>query len=184
MDQKPSHEKSRQAEWRERIPEIRRIVENVAPAMWNEALAGGVDRVPDAWRALVADMQQQVHAPAEEWQRDRKKDQLYWYRWSLIVGRVGNMLEYLMRAIRVDLGFREDKETMAQMLLVEKAMVQLEIALQNGGSTDGRDDADEHESARVPCPAVPHVMIRRRTHEAVPRAAGRRQGRETYTPAG
>src|SRR5205823_2895200 len=99
------------------------IVEDVAPRMLNDALASRAEHVPDAWKSLVAEMRQEVLKPPEEWQRDWKPDGLRGYRWSFHVSRVGDMLDYLMRVIRVDLDFEEGKETIAQMVLVERAMV-------------------------------------------------------------
>lgn len=144
MEQNPLRDRKRQAEWRARMPDLQEIVERLAPRVFSDAVATRVDRVPDAWKRLVAQMREEVVKPPEEWQRDWEPDGLRGYRWSSQVSRVGDMLDYLMRTIRADLDFKEGKETMAQMLLVDLAMVELDIALQNGGGREGRSDIDEH----------------------------------------
>jgi hypothetical protein len=65
------------------------------------------------------------------------------YNWSFKVGRVADMLEYLTRTIREDIGF-EEGATLASMLLLDKAILHLDVELQDGGSDGGRDDREEN----------------------------------------
>jgi hypothetical protein len=53
------------------------------------------------------------------------------------------MLDYLMRIVRSDIGV-EKGTSIASMVLVRGAMRQLQVELQDGGTEDGREDADEN----------------------------------------
>lgn len=100
--------------------------------------------MPEAWKALVSAMQAEVHAEAAKDDEDgRSLNERRGYYWSFRVGRVGDMLDYLMRAIRGDLGF-EEGATLASMLLVQSSIERLDIELQDGGTEEGRDDGEEN----------------------------------------
>lgn len=148
---RPTRDRERQEEWRARIPELRRLVEDVAPKMWDDAHARRAEVVPQQWVELVTAMQADVHAEASKRAMDSTddgdatEDERRGYHWSFKIGRVADMLEYLARTIRDDLGFEEhEHSTLASMVLLNKAVLHLNLELQDGGSKDGREDRDEN----------------------------------------
>lgn len=146
---KPTRDRARQEEWRSRVPEARRIVEDVAPAIWDDVAASRVEDVPQPWKELVAAMRAEVCTKADTEARERSLsddetvEQLRGYYWAFKVGRVADMLKYLLRTIRQDIGF-EEGATLASMVLLEKAVLQVDLELQDGGSKEGREDRDEN----------------------------------------
>lgn len=146
---KPTRDRARQEEWRSRVPEARRIVEDVAPAIWDDAAASRIEKVPEPWKELVNAMRAEVCREADREARERclsedeKVEELRGYYWAFKVGRVGDMLQYLLRSIRQDIGF-EEGATLASMVLLEKAILQVDLELQDGGSKGRREDRDEN----------------------------------------
>ena len=143
-----SSKRARQTEWRTRIPELRRIVEDVAPAMFEAAEARGAQNIPPAWRELVAEMQRDVHRQADESARkanaedDATIEERRGYAWSWKVDRVAAMFDFLAATILRDIGFAGD-ESIASIVLLKKAFLYAQLELQDGATKDGRDDRDE-----------------------------------------
>jgi len=142
---KPNQNPSRQQEWRARIPQLQELVEETAPRLYDKAHEARFDQVPEEWRVLVDAMAADVRAKASarDWQRDLSDTARLGYEWSWKVSSVSDMIDYLMRAVRDDLGFKAS-ETLASMLLVSKAFLQLSLELQDGGTAEGREDAEEN----------------------------------------
>lgn len=142
---KPTHDSRRIAAWRAREGEMRDLVERVSPAMFEAAAKRKAEEVSQPWRDLVRSMRAEVRAKA----RDRadshqalSDEEVLGYQWSWAIGRVADMLEFLLKEIRRDIGV-EEGASIASMLLVEKAMLQLQLELQDGGTKDGREDSEE-----------------------------------------
>lgn len=135
-----------QQRWRERLPELHRIVEDVSPRIWESAQEDRKRKVPAEWEAMVSAMRQEVHAEAfaatshVEAVTDEERRG---YHWSWKVMRVADMLEHLVRTIREDIGF-EDHATLGSMLLLQQAALHLQVELQDGGTEDGREDRLEN----------------------------------------
>lgn len=151
------------------MPSLRDIVENVAPKLWDAADEGRVDPIPGEWRHLLDEVAADVQAAAAERTEqhpDLEKEECLGYAWSRMLPRVGNVLDYLMRQIRRDLGFVEGSETLAGMMLVRRAMDHLQMELEDGGSPDGREDAEEqtyrmYRALRVLTPRFDDVQLLR-----------------------
>lgn len=149
------------------VPEARRIVEEAAPRAWENASSRRIESVPEAWKALVSAMQAEVHAEAAKDDEDgRSIDERRGYYWSFRVGRVGDMLDYLMRAIRGDLGFGDGRGTLASMMLVQRSIARLDIELQDGGTREGRDDGEEnryrvYHALRALTPTLDDITLQR-----------------------
>lgn len=144
----PKRDRNRQREWRARLPEYRRLVEEVAPEMWEDAAARRARSLPKPWVTLVEEMRADVHKAArksiEEFGDEKAtEEEKRGYYWSFKVGCVADMVEHLARTIRDDLGFDEEEETLASMALAYKALTFLEVELQDGGSASPRRDRDE-----------------------------------------
>lgn len=158
------------AKWRAKVPEITRIVEDVALRMWADSEADLEDRVPKVWAELVDSMRQSVVEKAEkatagETQRVSDEEQRGYY-WSFQIRRVSDMIEFLCEKILADIGFANDDTTIASMLLVRKAFVALLIELQDGGTEDGRSDGEEYRfrtlsALRFLTPRLDDVALRR-----------------------
>lgn len=173
--------RSQQQAWRARVPALQHIVEDLAPKMF-EAASSRRDNLPSAWMDIVASMQLDVHAEADEAMREQGApadpltiEELRGYRWSFKIRHVMAMVEELLETIRGDLGFEEGQETLATMALVRKALLHLNVELQDGGSKDGREDREENRyrvlgALRALTPRFDDVRLQRvRAIEAVER---------------
>jgi hypothetical protein len=139
--------REQQRRWREELPRLRDIVECVSPALL--AAVGAPDHIyrgPKEWSELVAAMRQEVltKADADEASDDETIDERRGYEWCWKIRDVAHMLDHLLHTIRQDLGF-EGSATLASMVLVQRAMFQLQLELQEGGTKDGRGDGLEHQ---------------------------------------
>lgn len=165
---KATSSRQRQQQWRDRIPEVRRVVEDVAPRMWESACEDQEKNVPDAWKALVQSMRDEVHLEAraaDYHEEDMTPDERLGYHWNWKIGRVANMLRYLTQVIRDDLGF-DDGATLASIVLLDKAMLHLQLELQDGGTKGGREDRLENryrvqEALKALMPHFDDVQMRR-----------------------
>jgi hypothetical protein len=159
------------AQWREKIPEIRRLVEDVAPRAFEAAAEDRLEKVPEEWKALVQKMRDDVHASAADWRKQYPDStetlaEERGYQWHFKIGRLDDMLDYLMREIRRDIGFEDGDATLASMLLVSKAFLALNIELQHGGKKGSRDDGDEYSyrvlnALKALTPRFDDIVLRR-----------------------
>jgi hypothetical protein len=143
---RPTADRIRQQEWRAHVEEMRHLVENVSPQIFKDSAKARRADVPVEWAAMVASMRADVRASAD---RDELEEGVpvadrRGYHWSSKLSRVADMIEYLLAVVRADLEMEEGVETLASMVLLHKAFVELEIELQEGGSKNGREDRDEH----------------------------------------
>lgn len=128
--------------WRSELSEVHYVLEELSPRLLASAHERSVDGVPQEWKNLVQRMQNEVHAKAAE-SRDGTLEERRGYAWSTCVGRVGDMVEYLFRAIRDDIGM-EGTQTIASMMLATRALLYVDLELQDGGSEEGREDSEEN----------------------------------------
>lgn len=142
-----THDRARQAEWRARVPEARRIVEDMSPRLFEAAEERRLASLPEAWTRLVESMQQKVHADADKAARESSDDlpieQRRGYYWGCQLLHVADMMEFLLRKVREDIGLHD--ATLASMALARHALLSVQIELQDGGSKDGRDDGEEQQ---------------------------------------
>jgi hypothetical protein len=143
---RPSHDSRRREQWRQEIPNLQRLVEEVSPAAFAAAAERRVENIPAAWKALVDGMQKEVHERAEtaEWNAAMSVESRRGYQWYAMIMRVGDMIEHLLRMVRADLGMKEGEEALATMILVKKSLLHLQVELQDGGTEDGREDSEEN----------------------------------------
>jgi hypothetical protein len=124
---------------------MRRLVEDESLRFWEIPSTRRIENVPEAWKTIVATMRAEVCAEPEEPDEDGvSAEKRRGYNWAFKVGCIGDMLAYLMREIRADIGFEEGEGTLASMLLVQEAILRLNIELQDGGSKNGREDSEEN----------------------------------------
>jgi hypothetical protein len=135
------------AKWREKLPEICHLVEDLAPRVFEGPRTRRDDDVPESWKELVASMSNKVRVEADRSIEESSRENSIAVRrglyWSFETQRVARMLEFLFRQILHDIGFT-DGTTLVPMALVDKAFLALLIELQNGGK-DGRDDGEEYQ---------------------------------------
>ncbi len=139
--------RERQELWRERLPELCEVVEDLAPAIWRRTEERRIEDVPEEWKALVSRMRARVHADADSTKyhpstmtlEDRRG-----HHWWPHVGRVGDMLEYLTRMIREDLGF-DDGATLGSIALLRSAVQYLECELRDGNQEGEGERKLEHQ---------------------------------------
>ena len=130
-DARTASPRARQQQWRDRLPEIERLVEDVGPRIWSSTEEDRIANVPVEWKTLVSAMRDEVHADAEAanyHDDDMTVDERRGYHWTWKVMRVGDMLEHLTRTIREDLGF-DDGATLASIVLLRKAALYLQLEL-------------------------------------------------------
>jgi len=140
-------------EWRTAVAEQQHIQREVSPRILNDTFEDRLKRVPDDWKAFVADLQKRVRASPKKGRE-----------WSLTLIQVGDMLEHLLRAIRGDLGLKEGEESLASMLLLMKAFHQLKVELRDGNADDADTDEDRwrvYTALRVLTPRYDDVQLRR-----------------------
>jgi hypothetical protein len=144
----PRRDRATREEWRTRVPELQHLVEEVSPVMIEAAFARRAGDLPAQWKEIVDSMSAAVHTEANERTLGGLGDELSveerrGYYWSFKIDRVGDMLAYLIRTVRNDLGF-EDNATLASIVLLTKAVLHLQLELQDGGTPEGRSDGDEN----------------------------------------
>lgn len=103
-------------------------------------------RIPEEWRVLLDGLASSVRAKANDtsaFLSDPGPAGRLGYAWKNAVSLVGKCFEHLMRLIRADIGFEEGTHTLASMVLVQRAIVHLEMELESGGTPTGRHDKEE-----------------------------------------
>lgn len=147
MDTKSSRDRARQEEWRACEPDLRAVIEVEAPRQWSQADEGRLDRLPLEWRerldSLAAEVRREAEDP-ESWRADADDVTRFAHGWSAKVRVMADVLGYLQRQIRQDIGCSEGSETLSSMALVEMAMRHLRLELGHIGSTEGREDEEEN----------------------------------------
>ena len=157
------------AKWRAEVPQITRIIEEVAPRMLADSGADLRERVPAVWLELVASMRTTVLDKVDQAKADGRPEEsdeeLRGYYWSFKIHHISDMVEFLCQQILTDIGIG-DGATIPSMLLVRKAFLPLLIELQDGGTKHGRSDGEEYrfrvlEAIKSLTPHFDDVSLRR-----------------------
>lgn len=138
--------RSRQRAWRERIPELRHVVEELSPAIWRLTREDQKKQIPAQWKDLVASLRAEVLTKAESPQVEPQTtaNQRRGYEWSWKLRIVDDMLDHLMQTICTDIGF-DDGAVLGSMALLRRSMLHLQLELQDGGSSRPREDTLENQ---------------------------------------
>lgn len=151
MDTKTSRDRARQGDWRAYEPDVRDVVERVMPRAFEMAEEQRQLNLPAPWKDLVDQMAAEVRdkvANPEAWRSEVSAAQptnaKLASEWSLRFIRLSDVLEYLLRTIRHDIGCPEGVETLTSMALMEGALRHLMMELGHIGSAEGRADEDEN----------------------------------------
>ena len=169
MSNVPGRDRRRRAELRECLPRVEHIVDELAPRILENSRADWLENIPSEWRAVFDAMADEVRAKVEadrEYDADLSLEERYGYEWSLRVPLVERCVGYMMRLIREQIGLKEGAETLASMILVNRALEQLHLELHDAGTKAGREDAEEnavrvYRAIRVLTPRFDDVALRR-----------------------